>query len=58
MNGEDVWENNWDLEGVWDIENDWNVEGVNTCRHLVGILSAGTACKGWVGMNLEITSAS
>ena len=48
----------WDGEGVWDIENDWNVEGVNTCRHLVGILSAGTACKGWVGMNLEITSAS
>ena len=24
MNGEDVWENNWDLEGVWDIENYWD----------------------------------
>ena len=25
----------------------------NTWRHLVGILSAGTACRGWVGMNLD-----
>ena len=24
MDGEDVWENNWDLEDVWDIENDWD----------------------------------
>ena len=24
MNGEDVWENNWDLEDVWAIENDWD----------------------------------
>ena len=50
--------NYWDLEDVWDFENCWDVEDVNTCRHLVGILSAGTACKGWVGMNLDITYSS
>ena len=60
FDGGDVndFENDWDGEDVWDFENCWDVEDDNTCRHLVGILSAGKACKGWVGMNLEITSAS
>ena len=48
FDGGDVndFENDWDGEDVWDFENCWDVEDDNTCRHLVGILSAGKACKG------------